>query len=100
MHEFFELLAPSAFVKKHAPKIVKALDGPILDIAGGSGRHAFYLATFGAEVICIDRDRKKFDLLQQSLSSQTDLLKKVKYYHLDLVNDPWIFKEATTGAIV
>ncbi len=100
MNTLFALLSPSAFVKKYAPVIAKTSDGPILDIAGGSGRNAFYLATFGAEVICIDRDRGKFDLLRQSLFSETGLRKKVTYSHLDLVNDPWIFKEETAGAII
>ena len=100
MDELVKLLSASAFVKKHAPQITNAIDGPILDIAGGSGRNAFYLAMYGAEVICIDRNREKFDLLRQHISSKTDLIKKVSYYHLDLINSPWIFKKETAEAII
>jgi SAM-dependent methyltransferase len=100
MDEPFRPFSPSAFVKKHALHIAKTADGPILDIAGGSGRNAFCLATFGAEVICIDQERKKFEALRQRLSSEPQLLQKVRYHHLDLENDPWIFQQESAGAIL
>jgi hypothetical protein len=73
-----------------------ALGCPIIDVACGSGRNAFYLAEFNSNVICVDRDltRLKKQLPSQSVSPRLALIE------MDLLRDPWPFGQQTIGGIV
>ncbi len=48
------MIPPSAWVKRFAPMI--PLQGKVLDLACGSGRHTRLLTDMGAEVVAVDRE--------------------------------------------
>lgn len=76
------------------------LDGAFLDVAGGTGRHAFYFAKLGAAVTCIDCDLKPLQKMQGKLNNFSKILAQVTARHLDLVNDEWPYGESSVGAII
>ena len=69
---------------------------PIIDVACGSGRNAFYLAHFGCTVICVDRDLSRLKLRLQD----AQISKRLRLIEMDLLADPWPFVERTIGGIV
>jgi SAM-dependent methyltransferase len=76
---------------------VKAASGhPVIDVACGSGRNAFYLASLGCTVICIDRDLSR---LRNRLPDRL-ISKRLNLVEMDLLTDPWPFREHTIGGIV
>lgn len=88
---------PSPLLKKFANTIVNAASGyPIIDVACGAGRNAFYLAQLGCKVICIDRD---LSCLKDRWSGG-EISKHLTLIEMDLVADPWPFGERTIGGIV
>jgi len=91
------LLEPSPLVKKFGSTIADAAFGyPIIDVACGSGRNAFYLAEFGSNVICVDRDLTR---LKKELPAQT-VSPRLTLFEMDLLADPWPFGPHTIGGIV
>lgn len=97
MPENSRLLQPSPLVKRFASTMVDAASGyPIIDVACGSGRNAFYVAQLGSPVICVDRDltRLKNELPKRDISERLTLVE------MDLLADPWPFKPHTIGGIV
>lgn len=89
-------LESSPFLRKYATKIVQhACDLPILDVGCGSGRHAFLLASLGANVICLDRDLERFEFNRDHQPSKARLTSM----QADLLRDPWPFGKSTLGGI-
>lgn len=54
LHASHASAAPSDWIVRFAPGIAAA--GSVLDVAGGSGRHATWLAARGLQVTLVDRD--------------------------------------------
>jgi SAM-dependent methyltransferase len=76
---------------------VNAASGyPIVDVACGGGRNAFYLAELGCTVICVDRDLSRL----KKGRPDAEISKRLKLIEMDLVADPWPFEERTIGGIV
>ncbi len=96
-------LVPSALIRRFGSKIAAAsLDKPILDVACGSGRNAFFLWSLGCTVICMDRDLSG---LQAQLSRSVDgdsvrASKRLILHQIDLINEPWPFKQSSVGGII
>jgi len=86
---------PSVFVKKCATKMLAALDGPIADVACGSGRNAFYLAGLGATVVALDRNLDQLRSLYGA--SRSRLKRRIRLQEIDFVTDPWPFGPLTLG---
>ena len=83
-------LTPSAFVRTYAEKMMRAAQGrPILDVACGSGRNGWHLASLGCDVVFADRD----------LISLHDRA-RCACIEIDLNRDPWPFGPNTLGGIV
>ena len=88
---------PSPLLKKFANTILNAASGsPIVDVACGAGRNAFYLAQLGCKVICIDRDLSRL----KDRWSDGEISKHLTLMEMDLIADPWPFGERTIGGIV
>jgi SAM-dependent methyltransferase len=94
-----KILSPSPFVRKSAASFV-AVEGPVLDLGGGSGRHAFYLAKFGISVACLDVDPGPYLTMQRRLTNYHQLLSRVHSMTIDLANDHWPFATGTVGGII
>lgn len=96
-------LEPSALIRRFGSKIAAvSFDKPILDVACGSGRNAFFLWSLGCTVICIDRDLRG---LQAQLSRAGDggtvrASKRMILRQLDLKSDPWPFMQSSVGGII
>lgn len=97
--ELETILAPSTFVRTAAP-LFASVGGPVLDLAGGSGRHAFYLAQFNIHVDCLDLDLGPYCAMQRRLSKYPHLLSLVSSTRLDLSKDHWPFVSGSVGGIV
>jgi SAM-dependent methyltransferase len=69
---------------------------PIVDVACGGGRNAFYLAQLGCKVICVDRDLNRF----KERMPDTEISKRLTLIEMDLLTDPWPFGEGAIGGIV
>ena len=83
-------MAPSAFVRECAETLVRASRGkPILDVACGSGRNGLYLASFGCEIVFIDRDLTR---LQDH--------GRFNSFEIDLARAPWPIGPCELGGIV
>lgn len=83
-------LTPSAFVRTHAETLVQAARGkPILDVACGSGRNGWHLASLGCDVVFVDRDL--IPLYDRARCAS---------FKIDLNRDPWPFGPNTLGGIV
>lgn len=95
-----EFVSPSPFVLRFSKKLVRNAKGPILDVACGSGRHAFLLANLGARVIGVDKDLTPFREMRRRLVETTGFKSAVTSYKVDLDVDPWRFGEASFGAII
>jgi SAM-dependent methyltransferase len=94
--------ATSPLVRRFAEQLIAAASGrPILDVACGSGRNAFFLAGLGATVICIDKDLSSFAAnLRQRCGSLTTLSNLLLPKKIDLVRDEWPFTPGSIGAII
>jgi tellurite methyltransferase len=57
------------------------LSGPVLDLAGGSGRNGLYLASLGAQVLLCDRDAQALARAQQQAR---DLGLQISTWQVDL----------------
>jgi SAM-dependent methyltransferase len=91
------LLQPSPLVRKFAPTLVKAASScPIIDVACGSGRNAFYIAEFNSAVICVDRDLTRI----KKYFPECPRSKQLTLLEMDLLTDPWPFGPHTIGGIV
>jgi SAM-dependent methyltransferase len=96
-------LEVSSLVLKFGAKVVAASHRkPILDVACGSGRNAFFLSSLGATVICMDRELTRLrEVLAQNASTgiieETDRLVPQQ---IDLIKDPWPFDYGTAGGII
>jgi SAM-dependent methyltransferase len=74
--------------------------GPVLDLAGGSGRHAFYLAKSGISVCCLDIDLNPYFAMQKRLADYPQLLSRVSATRIDLTNEDWPFASGSVGGII
>jgi SAM-dependent methyltransferase len=97
--ELDRVLSPSPFVRK-AGAAFASVEGPVLDLAGGSGRHSFYLAKFNLRVECVDIDLAPYFAMQKQLANYPELLSRVSSTRLDLSMDNWPFVSGTVGGIV
>jgi|GEM_PF-1211319 len=98
-----EELTPSPLVRRFARQIIDGLSGkPLLDVACGSGRNAFALARLGCAVVCIDKDLTpiRTELLRLSKTSFSKTAAQLVLQRMDLVEDPWPFRESSVGGIV
>ena len=86
-----DLTVPASdWVVQHATKIQPG--GRVLDYACGSGRHTFYLAQLGFQVLAIDRDQASLDQIQQtSAQKHPDLA--IDTLNLDLESELWAAAE-------
>ena len=84
-----DLDAPSAWVEKWAPLIRPG--GTVLDVAGGSGRHARFLARLGFEVTGVDRDASLF---------RDDKPAQIEWVEADIEAGPWPFAGRRFDGIV
>ena len=97
--ELDRILSPSPFVRKSAA-LFASVGGPVLDLAGGSGRHAFYLAKFGIGVVCLDIDLDRYFAMHKRLVKYPHLLSCVSSARLDLSKDNLPFGSGTVRGIV
>ena len=95
-------LETSSLVRKFGAKVAGASHGkPILDVACGSGRNAFFLSSLGATVICMDRELTRLrEYLAQNASTGIEEADRLVPQQIDLINDPWPFTSASVGGIV
>ena len=96
-------LEASSLVRRFGAKVAEASHGkPILDVACGSGRNAFFLSSLGADVICMDREltRLREHLAQNASTCITGANHRLVLHQIDLINDPWPFTSASVGGIV
>ena len=82
--------SPSDWVRRFAPSIPR--DGPVLDLACGSGRHARYLAGIGYCVEAVDRDA--------SAIASLGGVHGVRVLEADLENGAWPYKSRQFAGIV
>ena len=83
-------LTPSAFVRECAERMAYASDRkPILDVACGSGRNGLYLASFGCEVVFVDRDLTRLHDRERLAS-----------FEFDLARDSWPITPGMLGGII
>ena len=61
-------------------------EGPVLDVASGSGRHALFFAERGLEVIAVDREPQK--------------IPGVQFVQADIEGGPWPFAGKRFAAII
>jgi SAM-dependent methyltransferase len=97
-NELDKILSPSPFVRK-AAGLFAAAGGPVLDLACGSGRHAFYLAKFGICVACLDIDLDPYFAMQKRIAKYPELLSRVSSIRIDLANEELPFARGTLGGI-
>ncbi len=90
MNNHCVLTQPSDWVVKQASRI--QINGRVLDLACGAGRHAFYLAARGLHVVALDRDVEV--LRGQKLPADITLLE------MDVENSAWPFGDSEFDAIV
>ena len=77
-------LTASAWVTQHAPKIPRG--GRVMDYACGHGRHTFWLASQGYEVLAIDQNQ---DALAAIAEKADQLGLPVKTQVIDLEENNW-----------
>ena len=96
-------LEASSLVQRFGTKVAGASHGkPILDVACGSGRNAFFLSSLGANVICMDREltRLREHLAQTASTCIIELADRLVPHQIDLINDPWPFDYESAGGII
>jgi SAM-dependent methyltransferase len=95
--------SPSNLLAKYAEEIAFNANGIIVDVPSGYGRNAAYMASFGVPVVCIDFNDDALEFIKSGVNLTTarlnnpNLLTTLK---LDLLNDPWPFKNESIGAII
>jgi SAM-dependent methyltransferase len=101
--------SPSKFLKNYAQEIALNAPGPILDVACGAGRNAYFLNCLGSSVICLDNDPLCLETIATRGRRASANDKKVQEIRnnshlipikLDLKSSPWIFPTETLGAII
>jgi SAM-dependent methyltransferase len=94
---------PSKFLAKYAEEIVSNSNGAIIDVPCGYGRNAAYIASLGVPVVCIDINDEALKFIESSVSLTTassNNPNKLITLKLDLINDPWPFRDESIGAII
>lgn len=81
---------PSSWVRRFAPLVPQ---GEVLDLAGGSGRHARLFAALGHPVLALDRD-------PQALASAAGEGIQTMQYDLEAEGAPWPFAPARFAGVV
>ena len=81
----------SPWIEKYSKLIPQ--NGPVLDVACGSGRHSLHLLGIGYDVVAVDIDIAKISEIQRD--------PKLSIVEADLEKDPWPFsKSAFSGVVV
>jgi SAM-dependent methyltransferase len=96
-------LKASSLVRRFGGKVAGASSGkPILDVACGSGRNAFFLSSLGATVICMDRQltRLREYLAQNASTCFIEGADRLVPHQIDLVETPWPFDYGSAGGII
>jgi SAM-dependent methyltransferase len=96
-------ISPTGLIVKRSQEILEAADEqPIIDVACGGGRNAFYLAALGAQVICVDRDLSRLKTEGDRLAGTPfeSALSRITPVKLDLARDAWPFPPGSAGAII
>ncbi len=94
---------PSKLVAKYAQEIAFNSNGTILDAPCGYGRNAAYIASFGSPVLCVDNNDDALTFITSGVNLTTAQLENrnlLRTLRLDLLDDPWPFKEESLGAII
>jgi SAM-dependent methyltransferase len=81
-------LAPSAFIKKQARKIISHLNGPIADLACGSGRNVIPFLQTGLPIFCYDINASHLDFVRKSFANFT-----VSTQRVDLISPRFTLPE-------
>lgn len=81
---------PSAWVERFAPLI--PVNGSVLDLACGCGRHSRHLASLGLRVTAVDRDPEAIAALQGTPNVTTAIA--------DLEDGPWPYADHRFDAVV
>jgi SAM-dependent methyltransferase len=95
--------SPSKLLAKYAEEIAYNSNGPIIDVPCGYGRNAAYIASFGVPVLCIDINDDALEFIKTGINLTIAKLKDPNLLNtlkLDLINDPWPFKDESIGAII
>jgi SAM-dependent methyltransferase len=96
-------LEVSSLVRKFGAKVVCASHGkPILDVACGSGRNAFFLSSLGATVVCMDKEltRLREYLAHNGSKCFIEGAERLVTHQIDLVKAPWPFDYGSAGGII
>ncbi|MDR3490926.1 MAG: hypothetical protein P4M12_02645 [Gammaproteobacteria bacterium] len=95
-------LEPSRFLAKFAEEIAANSSGLIADIACGYGRNAACLASFGADILCVDNNIEALECICSLASEMKRIHSKpcLSTLNLDLINAPWPFTKESLGAII
>lgn len=94
----FDRSRESSFFRKHANLILETTSGPVLDAPSGDGRHAFFLASRGREIICADNSESMISEIERQ---KTQLkIKNIKTALVDLNDRPWPFEKNSFGAAI
>jgi SAM-dependent methyltransferase len=95
--------SPSKLLAKYAEEIAFNSNGTIVDVPCGYGRNAAYIASLGVPVLCIDINDDALEFIKFGINLTTAELKDPNLLNtlkLDLINDPWPFKDESIGAII
>jgi SAM-dependent methyltransferase len=76
-----ELEPPSPFLVEHADRLPE--HGRVLDVAGGAGRHAVWLARRGLDVTMIDISRVAIDRAERK-AQEVGVAKRIRFLEADL----------------
>jgi SAM-dependent methyltransferase len=96
-------LEASSLVRRFGAKVAGASHGkPILDVACGSGRNAFFLSSLGATVICMDREltRLREHLAQNASTCFIEGADRLVPHQIDLIKTHWPFDYESAGGII
>ena len=96
-------LKASSLVRRFGSNVAGAAHGkPILDVACGSGRNAFFLSSLGATVICMDREltRLREYLTQNASAGFIEGADRLVPHQIDLVKAAWPFDCGNAGGII
>ena len=96
-------LEASSLVRRFGAKVVGASHGkPILDVACGAGRSAFFLSSLGATVICMDRELTRLQgyLTQNASTCFIEGADRLVPHQIDLVKTPWPFDYGSAGGVI
>ena len=94
---------PSKLLTSFAKIIAENASGLIVDIACGYGRNAFYLSTFGVPVLCVDNSKDSLQYIESMIGVLSGNQKNkinLTTLEIDLIHDPWPFKNESLGAII